>query len=166
MPHNHRPVIGLLINQTFSANGYQSSVWNGVLECAQEHDVSVIGFCGGILPHAGEESRPLLLFDRDVQRNVIYDLAGMENVDGLVIAAGALGHELTQVELQDFCDRFRPLSMATIAVALAGIPAVLVENYTGMKSVVTHLAQAHGRRRPTSWPTPAQPWPCPPTGRP
>jgi DNA-binding LacI/PurR family transcriptional regulator/signal transduction histidine kinase len=117
---------------------YQNEVVAGVADAARELGVNLVCFAGGVLrsPHRFA-----------AQRNAVYDLAGAECVDGLMIMSGTLGNHIGPEELSRFCERYRPLPMCSIAVPLAGIPSVLVDNATGMRDLLVHLVAAHGCRR-------------------
>ncbi len=117
---------------------YQNTVISGVADAARELGVNLICFAGGVL-HA-----PLRFA---AQRNVAYDLVGTENVDGLMLMSGTLGNHIGPEALSRYCERYRPLPMCSIAVPLAGIPSVLVDNATGMRALVVHLIEAHDCRR-------------------
>lgn len=131
-----RATLGLLVD--WLEDGYQNSVLTGVADAARRADVNLICFAGGVLgsPHRF-----------GLQRNAVHDLAGPENVDGLMIMSGALGNHIGAAALGRYCDRYRPLPMCSIAVALPGIPSVLVDNAAGMRAALIHLIEAHGRRR-------------------
>jgi len=131
-----RATLGFLVD--WLEDGYQSGVLSGVADAARRAGVNLICFAGGVLssPHRS-----------GVQRNAVYDLAGPESVDGLMIMSGALGNHIGKDELARYCARFRPLPMCSIAVALPGIPSVLVDNATGMRAAIVHLIEVHGCRR-------------------
>jgi DNA-binding LacI/PurR family transcriptional regulator/signal transduction histidine kinase len=135
-PQNSRPTIGLFVGQM--EERYQSLVWPGIADMAQERDANLICFVGRAL---------LSPYGFEVQRNVIYDLASKENVDGLVLMAGTLGNFITLEELINFCERYRPLPMVSIALALGAMPSVLVDNEKGMRDAINHLIEMHGHRR-------------------
>jgi signal transduction histidine kinase/DNA-binding LacI/PurR family transcriptional regulator/AraC-like DNA-binding protein/DNA-binding response OmpR family regulator len=135
-PQNVRPTIGVLIDTLIS--GYQFAVWQGVADLARRRDVNLLCFVGGMLHSANYF---------EAQRNTLYDLATAESVDGLVIVTGTIGNEVGVEELRDFCERYRPLPLVSIAVALGGIPSILLDNYHGMYDAATHLVKVHGYRR-------------------
>ncbi len=131
-----RPVIGLLVD--WLEDNYQNTVVSGVADAARELGVDLICFTGGVLRSP---------YRFAAQRNAIYDLAGPENVDGLLIMSGTLGNAVGPDELARWCQRYRPLPMCSVAVPLPGIPSVLVDNATGMRELVVHLVEVHGYRR-------------------
>ncbi len=133
----NRRTIGLLIGRLGDI-GYAANVWPGVADAAEERDASLICFVGGALN---------ALHEFDLQRNVVYDLAGPENVDGLVAMSGSLGQFVGPERVLRYYDRFRPLPMVSVAMALEGIPSVLVDNAAGVRATITHLVEVHGFRR-------------------
>lgn len=132
-----RPTIGLFIGR-LGEQRYQAHVWPGVADAARARDVNLVCFVGGPL-RSPEEF--------DAQRNVIYDLAGPENVDGLLVMSGSLGQFIGAEQLAQFYERYRPLPIISIALALDGIPGVLVDNESGMRQALVHLIQVHRLRR-------------------
>jgi DNA-binding LacI/PurR family transcriptional regulator/anti-anti-sigma regulatory factor len=137
---NARPTIGFLAGNVSSVEiAYPNIVWNGVADAARERGANLICFAGGMLNFT-----PLGEFE--VGSNMLYDLA-LADVDGLVISSGALGFFVPMEELQGFCDHYRSLPVVSIAVALEGIPSVLVDNVTGLRDAVSHLIEVHGHRR-------------------
>jgi DNA-binding LacI/PurR family transcriptional regulator len=130
-----RPTLGLFIDSL--AMGYQTALFQGIDALARERDVNLLCFVGGALPRAGSSA---------ALDNVLYDLLGEDNVDGLILSSGSVGMGISLEEVRAFCERFRPLPQASIAMPLEGIPSVLMDNYTGMHAVVHHLVEVHGYR--------------------
>jgi DNA-binding LacI/PurR family transcriptional regulator len=128
-----RLTIGLLIGRLGDV-GYAAEVWPGVADVAKERDINLICFVGGALRAVHEF---------DSQRNVAYDLASPENLDGLVAMSGSIGQFIGPEQLKLFYLRYQPLPMVSIAMALEGIPSILVDNKTGMRQAITHLIEVH-----------------------
>jgi DNA-binding LacI/PurR family transcriptional regulator/signal transduction histidine kinase len=135
-PRSGLLTLGLLVD--WLEDNYQNAVVSGVADAARELGVNLICFAGGVLrsPHRFA-----------AQRNVVYDLAGAENVDGLMIMSGTLGNHIGPEELSRYCERYAAVPMCSIAVPLPGIPSVLVDNATGMRDLIVHLLEVHGYRR-------------------
>ncbi|MEJ5309531.1 MAG: PAS domain-containing protein [Anaerolineae bacterium] len=131
-----RPTLGFFIDRL--TPGYHNAIWQGVESLARERDVNLLCFVGGAL-----HDRP---HPEDID-NVLYDLIDKAHLDGLIIAAGSLGTGGSQAQLQAFCERYRPLPMASIAIPLTGIPSVLVDNDHGIRELMIHLMDVHGYRR-------------------
>lgn len=120
------------------ADDYGIPLWKGVMDAAREEDVNLIAFPGWDLgTRRGFE----------IQANVLYYLAGAENVDGLVISSAPMTNYEGVEGFGRLCERYRPLPMATCDVApFAGIPYVVVEHYQGMRQAIAHLIETHARR--------------------
>src|SRR5262249_21618700 len=81
------------------------------------------------------------------QRNHIYDFAGIENVHGLIVMAGAVGISCGPEHLLQFTRRFGAIPMCTLGGDLPGMSSVAVDNAAGVRDAVTHLIRSHDRRR-------------------
>jgi DNA-binding LacI/PurR family transcriptional regulator len=128
--------IGLLTRGI--SDEFSGPVWKGVADVARERDANLVGFVGGILnsPHGFE-----------VQGNTLYHLAGVDNVDGLVIWTGMLGHYVGTGEMRNFCKRFDPLPVVSIELPLEGIPSVVGDFQQSVHAMLVHLIKVHGYRR-------------------
>ncbi len=128
--------IGLLVD--WLEDEYQNKVLAGVDAEAQANGVSLFCLTGGVLRSP---------FRFGARRNFIFELAGPECVDGLVVMSGTLGNYVGPSKLARYCERYRPLPMCSIGVPLTGIPSVLVDNAAGMREAIVHLIEHHGYRR-------------------
>jgi phosphoserine phosphatase RsbU/P len=128
--------VGLLVD--WLENEYQNKVLAGVDAEAQANGVSLFCLTGGVL---------LSPYRFGARRNFLYDLAGPACVDGLVLMSGTLSNYVGPSKLARYCERYRPMPMCSIGVALAGIPSVLVDNASGMRQAMSHLVELHGYRR-------------------
>ena len=134
---NSRPTIGLLLDTMEVA--YGGYLWAGAAEAARVRDANLICCLLGrhLIGSYGLEGKG----------SILHRLVGTENVDGLVISSGPLSNYVTPEALENLCEGYRPLPMASVGVPLEGIPSVLIENYQGMRDVMTHLLDVHGLRR-------------------
>jgi len=134
-----RVTIGLLIDyaRPLMAGGYQSILWDGIAEAVKRRNANLFCFAGRALrePYAYE-----------AQRNVIYDLVDKRNVDGLILCGG-LGNFVTPLEYQQFCERFSPLPVVSIALPVENIPTILIDNAKGLRNAFVHLIEEHGFRK-------------------
>lgn len=128
--------VGLLVD--WLEDEYQNKVLAGVDAEAQANGVSLFCLTGGVL---------LSPYRFGARRNFLYDLAGPACVDGLVLMSGTLSNYVGPSKLARYCERYRPMPMCSIGVALAGIPSVLVDNASGMRQAISHLVEVHGYRR-------------------
>ena len=133
---NGRWTLGLLTHGAGDPNSH--NVWAGVASMAAERNVNLICF-------PGKPLRSPLGFE--AQSNVLYDLVSGHSVDGLVIWASGLPLFVEPQAVAAFCTRYNPLPMVTVGIPVEGLPGVRVDNYGGMRVVVEHLIDVHGRRR-------------------
>ncbi|RPJ03074.1 MAG: hypothetical protein EHM39_00315 [Chloroflexi bacterium] len=130
-----RPTIGFMVD---SLAVHESVLWHGVLDAVRAHDADLIGFQGNLL----EIPDGFM-----AQGNVIYQLASAENVDGLVFSSATMAHWISLGGMQRFAERYHPLPRVSLGLPLKGIPSLTVDNYQGMRQVISHLIDAHGCRR-------------------
>jgi len=130
-----RPTIGVFLGQL--EERYQSLVWPGMADTAEELDLNLIFFPGGPLDIPDDAYNYML------SRNAIYDLARPENLDGLVLFSGTLAGFVEIERYYQFCDRFKSLPMVSLSLPVDGASNILMDNKNGMKAVVAHLIEVH-----------------------
>ncbi|HET6147872.1 MAG TPA: substrate-binding domain-containing protein [Polyangia bacterium] len=131
-----RPTIGVLVDSV--KDMYQSALFAGLVDAARTRDVNLTVFAGGILGAPANEG---------VYRNFVFDLCTARNVDGVVLVAGAIGNHLGAPAVEALARRLSPLPLASLALALPGIPSVLLDEEAGMRQALEHLVVRHGCRR-------------------
>jgi two-component sensor histidine kinase/DNA-binding LacI/PurR family transcriptional regulator len=135
MRNDRRHVIGFLTSSTIRP--WAARQWEGVFEAARDLDVELVSYIGGVLSSERFES----------QAKFVYDLAAAASLDGVIIWSTALGWMIPRPEMAEFLSRFRPKPMVSLEMSFPGLPCVLMDDYGGMKEVIDHLIEAHGRRR-------------------
>jgi two-component sensor histidine kinase/DNA-binding LacI/PurR family transcriptional regulator len=130
-----RPVIGLLASSTVEP--WAARQWEGVVEAARDLDVELVSYIGGVLRSARY----------DGQANVMYDLAASARLDGLIVWSTALGWLLSRSEMAEFLSRFGSVPLVSMEMGFPGVPTVSMDDYGGMRAMVDHLIDEHGRRR-------------------
>ena len=133
---NHRITLGLLVD--WFKDPYQNAVFSAIARACVENDVNLLCATGGNLD-------PNDLFW--AQRNILYELIGPHNVDGLIVMGGNIGTSIGPQRLQKHLQRYQPLKSVCIAYGLDGIPSVLVDNQIGLRDVIEHLIIIHHCRR-------------------
>ncbi|MBN1312245.1 MAG: substrate-binding domain-containing protein [Anaerolineae bacterium] len=129
--------IGLFISRLGSRGSYQEAIWNGVAQVAEEYQANALCFIGGNL------NSPVS-FQKNW--NIIYDLAGPANVDGVIVSA--VLHNYTPLEkMPHFYARYAPLPMINIGLETAGIPNIAINNFAGLYDLMKHLIDDHHYRR-------------------
>jgi signal transduction histidine kinase/DNA-binding LacI/PurR family transcriptional regulator len=111
--------------------------WLGAVDAASDLGCDFVCFCGRSLDDPG--------FLR--QANAIYDLVGGETLDGLVVWTTTLGINVGNERMTEFCRRFGALPIVSVEQPLGDAPVVVMDNRQGMYAAVSHLIEAHGRRR-------------------
>lgn len=130
-----RPTLGLLTYGAGDPNN--AAVWSGASDAARVGNANLVCFPGRPIRSQREF---------EAQANVLYDIVGSSNVDGLVIWLAALSHWTTFEELSLFIRKFQPLPLVTVGILIPGLPGVTVDNYGGMQAVVRHLIEVHQRK--------------------
>jgi len=134
--NRRRPTIGFLVD--WLEEDYQQAVLGGIVDASNQHDCNLLCFAGGGLKSPNRFG---------LERNFTYELAGENTVDAILVMAGTLAHAVGAEEVGQFCSRYQPLPMCSIAIAVPGVPSVLVDNARGMRDAIVHLIVHHGFRR-------------------
>ncbi len=121
-----RPTFGFIVNWDFT-NPYSSSIWWGAVEAAEVLDLNLVGF-GDIDIY-------------DLQRNrSIYRQIQPTTLDGLVL--------LNPTFPRLHHDVFGPVPVVNIGFPAEDVVAsIRIDNYGGMRTVVSHLIETHGCHR-------------------
>jgi signal transduction histidine kinase/ABC-type sugar transport system substrate-binding protein len=152
-PARKRPRLGLLLDNLFDR--YEEQLWRTVVHAAEAEDVSLHCFLAG--PARGRRLK-----------RVIFDLISKETVDGIiglfgtlnmgtdgvdspaaeeaaqqVNAAGCFGEH----EIHAYLERCGNLPTVSVGKLVPGIPSLVVDNEAGVREVLSHLIEVHGRRR-------------------
>lgn len=133
------PTIGLLLETAVGKGGYQAEVLSGVAGAVQERGANLLCFAGGTLSDSH-------LNEFESLQNSVYNLASINNVDGLIIS-GTLGSFINREEFRNFVEQFSPLPIVTTVMSLQNIPSIIVDNEKGMRELLSHLIQHHRHRR-------------------
>lgn len=130
------PTIGFLTANVHV--GAARSLWRGVLDAAQAGNANLICFPGGRM-HSTEAY--------EAERNVMYDLADAQCLDGIVSWTSALAGTLTPGDIVEFHRRFHPIPVVSLAQPLGDSPLVSINSYHGMRALIFHLVDVHNYRR-------------------
>lgn len=133
---NGRLTVGFLLASLHI--GASRALWPGLLDAAERRDINLISFPGGRL-HASNAF--------ESQRNLIFDLASPQCLDGLITWASSLGGVLSPGETSAFHQRYQGLPMVSLAQFIDGLPTVALDSYLGMRALLKHLIQDHGYTR-------------------
>jgi DNA-binding LacI/PurR family transcriptional regulator len=137
MDENRKPItIGVILGSIGEL--YQAHVWPGILDAAKERGVGIIVYSGKI-PHSPA--------DADREEGVVYGLPDRSRVDGVILLESVLCNFMPPEEKMAFVRRYLPLPIVSIVGTTEGVPSVMIDNKTGMKTLVEHFVRDHGYRR-------------------
>ncbi len=112
---------------------YQNEIVLGAHYECQERGVDLYCFAGGVI-------------DTPDARNLVYDLVGAGDLDGVILVAGTMGSE-DAPEIETLFKRFAGLPMCVIGTPRLGIASLGVDNQSGIRELTEHLIKKHQRRR-------------------
>jgi DNA-binding LacI/PurR family transcriptional regulator len=116
---------------------HEVAVIRGVLAGARDVDGTVLCIAAGNLNDENLERRAW---------NFGFDVAGPENVRGVLVMSSAIGNTLGPDGLAAWLTRFGDLPSACVGVRVPGRPSVEVDNAAGIRAIVLHLIREHGAR--------------------
>jgi DNA-binding LacI/PurR family transcriptional regulator len=116
---------------------HELSVVQGSIAAARELDARVVVVPGGAV---APPDSPLAL------NNFAFDLVKPGNVLGALVMSSALGNEIGPSELAAWLTRFQGLPVCCMGVPIEGYTSVRVDNAAGIRDVVSHLIEVHGKR--------------------
>ncbi len=129
---NLRATIGLITDK--DSDTLNDAIWAGVNDVARQQDVNLICFAAESLPAPNQVS----------PANILHELVGEENIDGLIVWGGVLARYVGGEAVRAWCQQFSPLPIVSVALQIEGIPSVMVDNYQGMRQAMEHLIEFHG----------------------
>jgi DNA-binding LacI/PurR family transcriptional regulator/signal transduction histidine kinase len=127
-----RPVVGLVVDSLI--DDFQEQIWQSCTAAAEALDVNLLCFIGGFMWH--RESGKTL-----------FDLIDRQNVDGVVAMSTVLLRGQEESDLIRMYRRIGPVPIVSIGLELPGFPSVVVDNASGIRAVVDHLIEVHGRHK-------------------
>ena len=130
------PTIGMLT--AWLSGPTEINLWHGVADRAAERNINLICFSGGI-PHWYQQY--------ENQKNILFNIAGQPNVNGLLIWANILSHTLDHHSLEAFCLRYAPLPVISMGMVFPSIPSIRIDMREGMHKLLSHLIEEHRRRK-------------------
>jgi DNA-binding LacI/PurR family transcriptional regulator len=120
-------------------HGYQETVWREVSRNLREAKASSVAFIGQSLGKGSDGS--------ELSNNNVFKLAFAEWIDSFIISGATLGSYLTKDDYASFLKDYRTKKCVSIGACGNNIPAVVIENRAGIKSLIDHLAKVHGKKR-------------------
>lgn len=132
-----RPLrIGYLFDEFYE--DYIVHAWRGAAEAATGLGASLLAFGGGCIRNPRGEHW---------LRNDIFALVRPSQLDGLVVLTASLANFIGSGPMLEFCSHFGDLPIVHVGVEDPALPSVRVDGYSGMRELVDHLVERHGKRR-------------------
>jgi phosphoserine phosphatase RsbU/P len=116
---------------------YPVEVLRGALRAARSARARTLVISGGSLASARAP----------VVRNFVYDLLAQARIDGLVILAGSLSNLAGLERFRAWVEVYVKIPCVFMGVDQGDRPSVYADNEKGIRAVVSHLIEAHGKRR-------------------
>jgi hypothetical protein len=136
--HRQSPIpIGFLFGDFYGA--YTANLFSTVMKACREYGQNIVGFGGGFLKSPGGA----VLGENC---NFIYDLAGRENIDGLIVE-GSIGNFISKKEMDRFLQKYAGIPIVNIGTNIEGVNNILIDNKKGMRDLVTHMIEYHGHKK-------------------
>jgi DNA-binding LacI/PurR family transcriptional regulator len=136
MAKNQALRIAVLIDHIES--DYPVEVLRGVLKGARSSRARVLVIPGGAL--SDPRGPPVV-------RNFVYDLLAQAKVDGLVILAGSLSNLAGVERFRAWVEGYVKIPAVFVGIDQGDRPSVYADNAAGIRAVVSHLVETHGKRR-------------------
>ena len=124
-----RATIGVLFESLLG--GCEEELWVTISQAAKVHDASLLCLIGNGVVADGD---------------ALYAMAAAPNVDAVIGVSSALGVQRPGDGLARVYERFRPRPVVSIGVHVPGVTSLLVRGGEGIRDIVSHLVEVHGRR--------------------
>jgi len=122
--------IGLLSD--YLSSEYSDNLVKGITTYCLENDLELLLFPIGDLNKTNSNFN-------NFQFSTITSLINSENLDGIVVAAGTLMHNISRESFAEYLKRFAPLKIVNIASDLPGIPSLEVDCKEAFSSLIQYL---------------------------
>ena len=136
MPDHVRTTIGLFLDNFYGE--YGSRVWAGASGAAEELGVALVSYMDNSI-----DDPSIVAFGG----NGPFGLAVPGALDGLIVLHPSLADSVSKERFTAFLDTFSSLPAAHVSIDDEALSRVVVENHAGMRELVDHLIESHGRSR-------------------
>jgi len=128
----------LLDCPTFFGWGYQAQLRDALdVRCrARGHDLLML--YGGALDGPDPS---------EMAENAIFNLVQPGSFDGIIAISTLLGAFRGPQRVSQLIDTYKPANLCSFGIALPGVPSLVLDDRTGMETVVEHMVRNHGCRR-------------------
>jgi diguanylate cyclase (GGDEF)-like protein len=129
-------MIGLFLDDFYGE--YGSRVWAGAAAAARKLGVTLVTFTDNSI----NEPSPA-----DHDGKTLFSLASPRTLDALIVLPPSIADNASKRSFSNFLDTFSSLPTIRLGADEASSIRVIVENHGGMRALVDHLIERHGRSR-------------------
>lgn len=127
-----RPTIAFMLNQMEGT--FHESIWHAITDAAEARDVNLVIF-------SGKSFRATWWYEH--HENAVYQYISPEQFDGIISTTGTIAAYIGLEKYNEYLKNYRNIPIVSLLNELPGLPSLLVENKSGIKSVVDHLIEVH-----------------------
>lgn len=110
----------------------------GINSAAKDFNINLINFIGVIRYSLAED----IEYYTHYKKKLLY--LNKNNLDGLISWASSFQYFLSKEEIEEFHHKLAPLPVVAIGLPLKDIPLIMIDNYSGINELMTHLINVHG----------------------
>ena len=138
-PGRKRRTIAVLADyMTFFGGGYEAEIRTAFHAKCNELDLDLLLVYGRALDEPNSAS---------ACHNEIFDLMHPARVDGVVVVSSSLSSYEGLPSVQRLLARLPPMPVTSLGLLVPGVPSILLDNRSAMRTVIEHLVREHGCRR-------------------
>jgi len=136
MPAYKKMKIGILIDGVNSE--YHKKFLSGIIDFFNGFPVDLFCFPAGRLKTTDILER---------EKNILFEFASERNMDGLIVLTDPLQSIVGKEKFYRFLNRYGEIPIISISVRLGDHYSVLIDNKSGMESLLDHLTTKHNFKR-------------------
>ncbi|KMQ52167.1 Serine phosphatase RsbU, regulator of sigma subunit [Chitinispirillum alkaliphilum] len=121
------------------AESYYSRIWPGISDSVRQNGYNLVCYEGGSLSVSPENPY-------EHQVNLIYQHVDISKIDGLIMS-GTIRDYISDEVFLEFLHQFRDIPIVTLTPAIDDIPSVILDNESGVRSILSHFHDVHGFRK-------------------
>jgi diguanylate cyclase (GGDEF)-like protein len=136
MAGSGRTTIGLFLNNFY--NEYAIRVWSGAAKAADELGIALISYMDNSIDDVDPAVRG---------RKSLFGLADPRALDGIIVLPPSIIDNAGKERFALFLETFSSLPAVHVGVEDEALTRVVAENRIGMRELIDHLIERHGRTR-------------------
>jgi signal transduction histidine kinase/DNA-binding LacI/PurR family transcriptional regulator/CheY-like chemotaxis protein/HPt (histidine-containing phosphotransfer) domain-containing protein len=137
--NNKRLTIGFLTPYIHQDQGIEQ--YNAIKEVCEKNNANFICICGKRINDTKSY---------ESQANIAYELPDPQIFDGIISWISGYGSNVISKDIEDILkifSRYKSIPLVNIAMPIAGISSVCIDNYEGIYKLMSHLINVHGIKK-------------------